>query len=127
MDWRWIDSSFAVALDDQPLAIHGGGTGTRHQGLLDSALARPKNLAAYGEPDVAALAASYACGIARTHPVVDGNKRVALLVCETFIVDNGYSLKATDAELAVLFESLAGGEIAEDELAEWFQERVVKP
>ena len=124
MDWRWIDASFAVAVHDQQLAIHGGGTGIRDQGLLDSALARPKNLAAYGDPDVAALAASYAFGVARNHPFVDGNKRTALVICETFIVDNGYSLLASDAELVVLFETLAAGELSEDEFAEWFRERV---
>ena len=124
MDWRWIDASFAVAVHDQQLAIHGGGTGIRDQGLLDGALARPKNLAAYGEPDVAALSASYAFGIARNHPFVDGNKRTALVVCETFIVDNGCSLQASDAELVVLFEALAAGKISEGELAEWFRERV---
>jgi death-on-curing protein len=124
MDWRWIDASFAVAVHDQQLDIHGGGTGIRDKGLLDSALARPRNLAAYGEPDIAALAASYAFGVARNHPFVDGNKRTALVVCETFLVDNGYSLLASDAELAVLFEALAGGKISEDELAQWFRERV---
>ncbi|MFL6760803.1 type II toxin-antitoxin system death-on-curing family toxin [Sphingomonas sp.] len=123
MNWRWIDASFAVAVHDQQLATHGGGTGIRDQGMLDSALARPKNLAAYGEPDVPALAASYAFGIARNHPFVDGNKRTALVVCETFLVDNGYSLLASDAELAVLFEALAGGKLGEDELAQWFRER----
>ena len=96
----------------------------RDAGLLDSALARPLNLAVYGKPDLSALAASYAFGIARNHPFVDGNKRTALVVCETFILDNGGELDATDAELVVVFEALAAGELSEDELADWFRERV---
>lgn len=126
MAWRWIDGSFAVAVHDQQLSVHGGGTGVRDHGLLDSALARPRNPAAYGKPDIAALGASYAFGLARNHPFVDGNKRTALVVCETFIVDNGYALNASDAELAVLFQSLAGGKITEDELAGWLRERLTR-
>ncbi len=95
----------------------------RDEGLLDSALARLMNLAAYGEPDAASLAASYAFGIARNHPFVDGNKRTALVVAETFLIDNGYSLDASDAELVVLFEELAAGKVSEGELADWFRER----
>ena len=124
MDWRWVDRSFAVAVHDQQLAVHGGGSGLRDEGLLDSALARPQNLAAYGDPDLAALAASYAFGLARNHPFVDGNKRTALVVCETFIIDNGGSLQASDPELVVLFDELASGRIAEDELAAWLRERI---
>lgn len=126
MDWRWIDRSFVLAVHDQQLTVHGGSAGVRDEGLLDSALARPKNLAAYGKPDLAALAASYAFGLARNHPFVDGNKRTALVVCETFKIDNGCRLEATDAELVVLFESLAAGEIRETELAGWIRERLSK-
>lgn len=97
----------------------------RDHGLLDSALARPQNLAAYGEPDAAALAASYAFGLARNHPFVDGNKRTALVVCETFLVDNGFDFEATDAELVVLFEDLASSIVSEDELASWLRERLL--
>jgi len=96
----------------------------RDERLFESALARPQNLAAYGEPDAAGLAASYAFGLAKNHPFIDGNKRTALVVCETFLIDNGFALDASDAELAVLFEALAAGELSEDELAEWFRERV---
>jgi death-on-curing protein len=122
-DWNWIDRGFAFAVHDHQLELHGGGRGVRNEGLLDSALARPQNLDAYGSPDAAALAASYAFGIARNRPFVDGNKRTALVVCETFLVDNGYSLEATDAELVVLFEALAAGELSEDELAGWLRDR----
>jgi death-on-curing protein len=124
VSWTWIDPQFAIAVHDRQLALHGGSSGIREGGLLESALARPQNLAANGEPDVAALAVSYAFGIAKNHPFVDGNKRTALVVCETFLVDNGYSLDATDAELVVLFEGLAGDKVSEDELADWFRERI---
>jgi death-on-curing protein len=84
-------------------------------------MARPQNLAVYGEPDAAALAAAYAYGIARNHPFIDGNKRTAAVVSETFLMLNGYGLTATDAELVVAFLALAAGELSEDELADWFR------
>jgi death on curing protein len=123
-EWRWVDVRVALALHEEQLRAWGGGSGVRDEGLLESALARPQNLAAYGEPDLADLAASYAYGLAKNHPFVDGNKRTALVVCETFIIDNQRSLTATDAELAVLFEELAAGDISEKELAQWLRERV---
>ena len=123
-EWIWIERAFAIAVHDAQLAVHGGGAGIRDEGLLDSALARPRNLAVYEKPDEAALAASYAFGIARNHAFVDGNKRTALVVAETFLADNGYMLDASNAELAVLFQHLAAGEVAEDELAAWFRERI---
>jgi death-on-curing protein len=86
-------------------------------------MARPVNLASYGEPDAAALAAAYAFGLARNHPFVDGNKRTAAVIGETFLALNGYRLQASDAELVVAFIALAAGELSEDELAEWFRER----
>lgn len=123
-DWRWVEPRVALALHAEQLRAWGGGQGVRDEGLFESALARPQNLAAYGEPDAAGLAASYAFGLAKNHPFIDGNKRTALVVCETFLIDNGFALDASDAELAVLFEALAAGELSEDELAEWFRERV---
>jgi len=126
-DWRWVDRRVALALHAEQIRAWGGGQGIRDEGLLESALARPQNLAAYGEPDLSDLAASYAYGLAKNQPFVDGNKRTALVVCETFIIDNGKSLLASDAELAVIFEELAGGGISEKELAEWLRERVQRP
>jgi death-on-curing protein len=122
--WHWVDRRVALALHAEQLRAWGGGQGVRDEGLLESALARPQNLAAYGEPDLADIAASYGYGLAKNHPFVDGNKRTALVVCETFLIDNGHELVATDAELAVLFEDLAASRISEDELAQWFRERV---
>lgn len=89
--------------------------------LLESAMARSQNLASYGEPDVAELAAAYAFGIARNHPFVDGNKRTAAVVSETFLALNGYRLDATDAELVVAFIALAAGELSEAEMVDWFR------
>jgi death-on-curing protein len=91
--------------------------------MLESAMARPQK-AAYAEPDAAALAASYAFGLARNHPFVDGNKRTAAVVSEGFLNLNGYVLDASDAEVVVLFMALAAGEIDEDDLANWFRERI---
>jgi death-on-curing protein len=108
----------------EQLAEHGGGEGVRDQALLESAMARPRNLAAYGEPDAAALAGAYSYGIARNHPFIDGNKRTAAVVSETFLVLNGYRLAASDAELVVAFLALAASELSEDDMADWFRERL---
>lgn len=110
----------------EQLTEHGGGEGVRDQALLESAMARPQNLAAYGSPDAADLAAAYAYGIARNHPFVDGNKRTAAVVSETFLIINGYWLDATDAELVVTFLALAAGELSESELADWFRSHIVE-
>lgn len=114
----------ARAAHAEQLAEHGGAEGVRDDGLLESAFARPRNLADYGDPDAAALAAAYAYGIARNHPFVDGNKRTAAVVSETFLVLNGYELIATDAELVVAFLELAAGNLTEDELADWFRQHL---
>jgi death on curing protein len=123
-NWVWVALEVAEAAHLEQLAEHGGGEGVRDVRLLDSAMARAQNLAAYGEPDVAALAAAYAFGIARNHPFVDGNKRTAAVVSETFLALNGFVLEATDAELVVAFLALAAGELSEDELADWFRGHV---
>jgi len=124
MDWVWIATDVATAAHAEQLAEHGGGQGIRDAKLLDSAMARAPNLAAYGVPDAAALAATYAYGIARNHPFVDGNKRTAAVVSETFLMINGYLLEATDAELVVAMLALAAGELSEEELADWFRTHI---
>ena len=116
----WVATAVALAAHAEQLAEHGGAEGVRDAGALDSAMARPRNLALYGEPDIAALAAAYAFGIARNHPFVDGNKRTAAVVAETFLLLNGHVLAASDADLVVAILALAAGELAEDELADWF-------
>jgi death-on-curing protein len=122
--WVWVSEGVALAAHDEQIAEHGGGTGVRDHGLFQSAMARPINLAAYGEPDAAALAAAYAYGIARNHPFIDGNKRTAAVVSETFLALNGWRLTASDAELVVEFLGLAAGEEGEDELADWFRAQI---
>jgi death on curing protein len=122
--WIWVAPDVARAAHAEQLAEHGGAEGVRDDGLLESAFARPRNLADYGEPDVAALAAAYAFGIARNHPFVDGNKRTAAVVAETFLMLNGFELAATDAELVVAILALAAGDLTEDELANWFLEHI---
>lgn len=119
--WVWVADAVAVAAHAEQIVEHGGGDGVRDRGGLESAMARPRNLAHYGTPDVAALAAAYAYGIARNHPFVDGNKRTAAVVAETFLMLNGYGLDASDAELVVAFVALASGDLSEDELAGWFR------
>ncbi len=123
-EWIWVEADVALAAHRNQLAQHGGGDGIRDLGLFDSAMARPQNLVAYAEPDAAALAASYAFGIARDHPFIDGNKRTAAVVSETFLILNDFRLDASDAEVVVTFLALAAGDLAEDELADWFRERI---
>ena len=125
MTWRWIDKQALLLLHGESLAEHGGGEGLRDEGLLDSALARPLNLLAYGEPDVAALAASYAMGVAKNHPFVDGNKRAAFLTVGMFLYLNGYRLSTTQADATVTVLALAAGDITEEQLAAWLRAKVV--
>jgi death-on-curing protein len=124
-DWVWISVAGALAAHSEQLVEHGGGEGVRDTGLLESALARLVNLAAHGEPDAADLAASYAYGVARNHPFIDGNKRTAVVVSEAFLLLNGFMLDATDADIVVTFLALAAGELSEVELAAWFRARIV--
>lgn len=124
--WIWVATSVAQAAHREQLSEHGGLDGVRDITLLESAIARPQQLDAYGEPDIAQLAAAYAYGIARNHPFADGNKRTAAVISETFLVLNGYDMPSTsDAEVATAFIALAAGELSEDELADWFRQRVV--
>ena len=122
--WIWVTLEVAIAAHADQLTEHGGGDGARDSGLLESAMARPQNLAQYGKPDIAELAASYAFGIVRNHPFVDGNKRTAAVVSETFLVLNGTTLLASDAELVVAFVALAAGELSEEELVAWIREHL---
>ena len=121
MSWRWISKQALLLLHAESLAEHGGGQGMRDEGLLDSALARPSNLAAYGEPDFAALAASYGVGVAKNHPFVDGNKRAALLATGLFLYVNGYRLTASQADTTLTMLSVAAGDLTEDAFAAWLR------
>ncbi|HEV2293766.1 MAG TPA: type II toxin-antitoxin system death-on-curing family toxin [Tepidisphaeraceae bacterium] len=117
----WITEPLALAIHKRQLAEHGGLDGVRDPGLLKSALARPRHLFAYTDPtpDIPALAAAYAFGTARNHPFIDGNKRTAAVVCETFLELNGVTLDASDAELYPIFLDLAAGALTEEQLAVW--------
>ncbi|TGX52642.1 type II toxin-antitoxin system death-on-curing family toxin [Sphingomonas gei] len=122
--WVWVDIAVALAAHAEQLAEHGGAQGVRDMNMLESAMARPLNLIAYGDPGIAELAASYAFGIARNHPFVDGNKRTAVVVSETFLVLNGYGLTCSDVELVVAFLALAAGEFTPEALADWFRAHI---
>lgn len=121
MSFRWINRQALALLHDESLAIHGGGAGLRDEGLFESALARPENLAAYGTPDVFESAAAYAFGLARNHPFVDGNKRVAFLASGVFLRINGYRLNVSQAEAAEAVISLAAGDLSESAYAVWLR------
>lgn len=121
MTSRWISKPALLLLHAESLAEHGGGQGLRDEGLLDSALTRPQNLAAYGNPDHAALAASYGLGLAKNHAFVDGNKRAALLATGLFLYLNGWRLTASQADTTLAMLSLAAGELSEDDFAAWLR------
>jgi death on curing protein len=119
--WKWIDRNILLLLHDESLASHGGASGIRDEGLLDSALSRPLNLALYGEPDVAELAASYAFGLAKNHSFVDGNKRAAFLSVGLFLYLNGQTLTASQADATLTIMAVAAGEMTEADLAIWIR------
>ena len=119
--WRWLSKAAVLAIHAEQLAEHGGAAELRAGHLLASALARPENLAAYGEPDAAALAAAYAFGIVRNHPFVDGNKRTGLVAAATFLLLNELDLNAPEQEVVTTFWRLADGSLSEDGLAAWFR------
>lgn len=122
--WIWLDRLAMLAVHEEQLAEHGGAPGVRDEDLFDSALSRPHNLASYGEPDVAALAASYGYGLARNHPFVDGNKRTAFVAVELFLWLNGQQLVADDADCVLTTLALAAGDLSEDAFAQWLRERL---
>ena len=122
----WLLEETLTAIHHRQIAEHGGSEGLRDEGLLLSALARPQNLLAYGEPapDLASLAAAYAYGIARDHPFVDGNKRTALVAARTFLILNGVDLEATQDDKVLTFLNLAEGTVSEGQLADWIRKRI---
>lgn len=119
--WTWLDATDVTAYHAEQIAEHGGSAGLREHGMLESALARPRNLVAYGDPDAFDLAAAYAFGIARNHPFVDGNKRVALVAGIAFLELNGWRFVASEVDAAVAFLDLAAGRITEHELSRWLE------
>ena len=125
MSWRWIDKRLLLLLHDESLATHGGASGLRDEGLLDSALARPLNLVAYADPSVEDLAAAYGCGLAKNHPFVDGNKRTAFLAVGLFLRLNGRRLTATQADATLTMLQLAASEITEPAFADWLRKNTI--
>ncbi|WP_341859095.1 type II toxin-antitoxin system death-on-curing family toxin [Qipengyuania sp. GPGPB31] len=121
---EWLSLDIALAVHDRQLAEHGGPTGVRDQGMLESALARPLNQWTYGEDDLCALAAAYAYGIARNHPFTDGNKRTAWVFARLFLMLNGQALSFTPRMAIDVVLALAAGELSEDELADWFRQHL---
>lgn len=119
----WLTKLLVLAIHERQLAEHGGSSGVRDDTLLESALARPEQLQAYGDPapDLADLAAALAYGLARNHPFVDGNKRTAAVACETFINLNGGHIMADDVELFPQFLALAEGHLPAAEFAAWLR------
>lgn len=126
MNWRWIDKRALLLLHDESLAEHGGASGLRDEGHLESALARPLNLAAYAKPDVADLAAAYGFGLARNHAFVDGNKRVAFLAVGLFLWLNGHRLVASQAEATLAMLAVAAGDFDEAAFAAWIRSHVTE-
>jgi death-on-curing protein len=122
---HWILSEIIHAIHDEQLSAHGGSDGIRDLGLIESALARPQNMYAYGESvTIPKLAAAYCYGLAKNHGYVDGNKRVAAVACELFLNLNSYSLTADDAEFVEIILSVAGGSMTEEALGGWIREHV---
>lgn len=119
----WISIELTLAIHARQLAEHGGLQGVRDQGLLDSAMARPRQRFAYEDPTptIPELAGQYAFGIARNHPFLDGNKRTAYVVCRTFLVLNGFDMDASAEERYLVFLRLASGELSEEGLLDWLR------
>lgn len=122
--WRWIAVEVVLAIHDRQLAEHGGLDGLRDRGLLESALARPRNLASYGKPDVADLAAAYAYGIVRNHPFLDGNKRTGWVLARLFVADHGATLRFDPVDAVRIVLGVASGTVDEPALAGWLRERI---
>jgi death on curing protein len=123
-EWRWVEHAIIHSAHDRLLALHGGAAGVRDQGAIDSALARPQNLAAYGDPDAADLAAAYAFGLVKNHGFVDGNKHTGWLAAELFLVLNGYQFVCDDATLVLSVERLAAGLTTQEQFTAWIREHL---
>lgn len=121
----WLELTEINAIHLVLLSHHGGAEGTRDEGLLEAAIARPQQIFAYGDPkpDLCALAAGYTTGIVRNHPFVDGNKRTGFLAAYTFLGVNGLELTASEVEATSMVIALAAGEMEENVFAQWLRER----
>jgi death-on-curing protein len=118
----WLARQMVIAMHDEQLTIHGGASGLRDEGMLESALNRPQNRWSYEQAELAELAAAYAFDIARNHPFVDGNKRTSLLALYTLLGVNGVDFIAPEADAAAVILSLAAGEVSEEGLTRWIRD-----
>lgn len=121
----WLSQKLILAIHEEQLGEHGGVDGVRDAGLLESALARPLNRAGYADPDIAELAALYALGLTRNHPVIDGNKRTAYVALETFLALNGVRFPVSDADAVVIMLRLAAGDMTDDEFTAWVRAHAI--
>jgi death-on-curing protein len=119
---EWLDLDIVLDVHAEQLALFGGADGVRDTGLIESALGRPRHKFAYGESDLAALAAAYAFGIARNHPFVDGNKRAAFASMIIFLGLNGIDFDVPPPEATAMIMALAAGEVSEESLARWIRD-----
>ena len=117
----WVLREVVFMLHEQSLAQFGGTAGIRDEGLMDSALGKPQNLFAYGKPDLFDLAASYAFGLVKNHPFIDGNKRTGFIVAVVFLELNGYKFSASEVDATVRTLALAAGEMSEGGFAQWLK------
>ena len=122
--WIWLNPAVLLAVHEEQLAEHGGPAGVRDAGLFESALARPQQLATYGQPDLADLAAAYGNGIARNHPFIDGNKRTAFVATELVLALNGHDLHADDGACVLVMVAVAAGTLPEADFAAWIRAHI---
>lgn len=126
MTWNWIKLGTVLAVHDMQIQEHGGATGVRDIGLIESALARPQNLMQYGSPDVVELAAEYGFGITKNHGFVDGNKRTAYVVTRLFLRLHGADFTATPIQRVIIFEKLGRGDFTAETFTWWMKNNCVK-
>jgi death-on-curing protein len=120
---RWVLDDVVVSVHRMLIAEHGGSPGVREKGLLESALARPKQLYFYkDDATIFELAASYGYGLAKNHPFIDGNKRIVLAIMGIFLEINNHSLAAPEPEAVIIIEQLAAGNLSESELTQWLRD-----
>jgi death on curing protein len=125
---EWLTIADVLAIHDEQIAEHGGSDGARDMNVIESAIARPRHLMNFGEPtpDMAALAATLAFGLAKNHGFVDGNKRTSAVATETFLALNGLNLTASDEQIVQVWTDVGAGQMAEDKLAEWLRTHTLK-
>lgn len=125
---EWLAIAVVLAIHDEQIAEHGGTDGVRDMNVIESAIARPRHLLNFGDPtpDMAALAASLAFGLAKNHGFVDGNKRTSAVATEAFLILNGFKFTASDAEIVQVWADVGAGQMAEDKLAVWLRAHILK-